>query len=171
MGRTTRALCSWNTLELFSRSIVFFQQLAHAIVRESFDPVIVAARHVVIIDQSVDDRFFGCLHRGGEDRVHSIVRHGRNRMGDWVGVSRARVRRRKGDEQITRAVARDRTGAGESERNPTRKSFELIWQKRRIGGNNGDARATLFLVNFAWNFFANRNAGYRELCAAAEISL
>ena len=54
-------------------AIVLLEQRAQAIVRERFDFVIVAADHVVIVDQSVDDCFFRCLHCRGEERIHSVV--------------------------------------------------------------------------------------------------
>ena len=54
---------------------IFALQLAHAIVRQRRHRVIITTGHVVIVDQSVHHGFFACLYRGGEDRVHAIIRH------------------------------------------------------------------------------------------------
>jgi len=48
--------------------------------------MIVATDHVVIIDQSVDDGFLGRFDRGGEKRVHQIVRHGFDGANRGFGV-------------------------------------------------------------------------------------
>ncbi len=53
--------------------IIFFQQLAHAIVRKRIDAMVVAARHGVVVDQRIHDRFFRGLHNADEERVHKII--------------------------------------------------------------------------------------------------
>ena len=98
-----------------AQSIVFLQELPHSIVRQRFDPVIVAAGHALILDQRIDDRFLDRLHGGLEDRIEPIVRHGLHRVGRLVRIGRAGVGGREGDEQIAGTIARNTSGAGQAE--------------------------------------------------------
>src|SRR5262245_34887787 len=74
-----------------AHSIVFLQELPHSIVRQCFDPVTVAASHVLIVDQRIDDRFLDGLHGRFEDRVEQIVRHGLHRLRRLFRIARAGV--------------------------------------------------------------------------------
>src|SRR5205823_9340473 len=89
---------------------------AQTIMRQCFYFVVVAAGHVVVIDQSVDDGFLGSFDGGGEKRVHQIVRHGFYGANRWFGVGGMRVGGGEGDEQIAGAVAGNAAGPGETER-------------------------------------------------------
>ena len=73
------------------RTVVFFQQFAHAIVRQSFDAMIVAAGHVVIVDERIDDRFLGRLHDRLKDRIEPIVGDCLNRMRELIGICGVRI--------------------------------------------------------------------------------
>ena len=48
------------------RLLVLLEELAEALVGKSFYLVVVAPNHVVVIDQSVDDGFFGGFDGGSE---------------------------------------------------------------------------------------------------------
>src|SRR5207248_9067418 len=99
---------------------------AQTIMWHSFDLMVVAANHVVVIDQSVDDGFFGRFDRGGEKRVHQVVRHGFNGANRWLGVGGMRVGSGEGDEQIAGAVAGNAAGPGETERSAARQTYQLM---------------------------------------------
>ena len=62
------------------------------IVRESIDVMAVAACHSLVIDQRVEDCFFGCLDRRGEQSVHPIVRNGLDSSCRLGGIGRAGIR-------------------------------------------------------------------------------
>ena len=51
-------------------SVVFLQQFAQPIARQHIDAMVVAADHGMIVNQRVDNRFFGSLHYCREQRVH-----------------------------------------------------------------------------------------------------
>jgi len=67
------AICS-RRRQFSARAIVFLQQLAHTIVRQALDFVIVAASHRLIVDQRIYDCLFSRLHDRFEDRIEPIVR-------------------------------------------------------------------------------------------------
>ena len=60
---------------------------------QRIDVMIVSAGHTSIVDERVDDRFFGSFNDTDEDRIYPIVRHGLNRTRDLIGLCRAGVRR------------------------------------------------------------------------------
>src|SRR5437660_12074647 len=96
---------------------------AQTIMWQSFDLMVVAANHVVVIDQGVDDGFFGRFDGGGEKWVHQVVRHGFDGANRWLGVGGMGVGGGEGEEQIPRAVARNAAGASETERSTTGQTF------------------------------------------------
>jgi hypothetical protein len=51
-------------------SVNAFHELAQAIMRQRFDPMIIAASHGAVIDQRIYDRFFRGLHHAAQERVH-----------------------------------------------------------------------------------------------------
>ena len=51
---------------LLTPSPLLVEELAKSVVRKGFYFVTIAAGHVVVIDQSVDDGFFGRFDSGGE---------------------------------------------------------------------------------------------------------
>src|ERR1700730_3277525 len=59
--------------EMLLLAIVFLQQLPHALMRERRHTMIISASHVVIVDERVDNRFFGRLHGRSKKRIHQIV--------------------------------------------------------------------------------------------------
>ena len=72
--------------------IIFFQQLAHAIVRKRIDAMIVAARHGVVVEQRIHDRFFCGLHNADEERVHKIIGNCLHVMYDLIWICDVRIR-------------------------------------------------------------------------------
>src|SRR6266487_7116103 len=112
---------------------MLLEKAAQTIMWQSFDLVVVAADHIVVIDQGVDDGFFGSFDGGGEKRVHQIVRHGFDSANRWFGVSGMGVGGGEGDEQIAGAVAGNAAGAGKTERSAAGQTFQLMREKRRVG--------------------------------------
>src|SRR6266516_4486067 len=153
------------------QAIVFFQQLAHTIVRQSIDVMIVASRHVVIVDERVNDRFFGRLHNCLKDRIEPIVGNCFNGVCEQVGVRGVRIRGGKGDEQIARTISGNASRAGETERRATGEAFQLVRQKRRISRNDDDNGADFLFINLAWNFFTDWNSRNGQLGSASAIRL
>jgi len=92
---------------------------AQTIMRQCFYFVVVAADHVVIVDQGVDDGFLGSFDSGGEKRVHQIVRHSFDGANRWFGVSGMGIGGGKGNEQIAGTVAGNASGPGETKRSAT----------------------------------------------------
>src|SRR5438105_6213081 len=123
--------------------------------RQSFDFVVVAANHVVVVDQGVDDGFFGRFDSGGEEWVHQVVRHGLDGASRWLGVGGMRVGGGEGEEEIAGAVAGNAAGAGKTERSTAGQTFQLMREKRRIGCDHNDDGTRFLFVNGAWNFLAD----------------
>src|SRR5207248_7863734 len=96
---------------------------AQTIMWHSFDLMVVAANHVVVIDQSVNDGFFGSFDRGGEERVHQVVRHDFDGANRWLSVGGMGIGGGEGDKQIAGAVTRNTTSAGETERSTAGQTF------------------------------------------------
>src|SRR5438105_3331593 len=128
---------------------------AQTIMWQSFHLVVVAADHIVVIDQGVGDGFFCRFDGGGEKRVHQVVRHDFNGTNRWLGVGGVRVGSREGDEQIAGAVAGNAAGAGETERSTAGQTFQLMREKRRVGRNDNDDGASFLFINGARNFLAD----------------
>jgi hypothetical protein len=74
------------------KPIVFFEQRAEAIVRERINAMVIAAGHRLIVDQHIQNRFFGGLHNANEKRVHEIIGNCLHVMGDLIWVCDVRVR-------------------------------------------------------------------------------
>ena len=72
-------------------SIILFEQLTQAIVRQSIDTMIIAADHGVIIDQRIHDRFFRGLHDAREKRIHEIIGNCLHVMGDLIWIRDVRI--------------------------------------------------------------------------------
>src|SRR5438874_3055821 len=123
--------------------------------RQCFDLVVVAADHVVVIDQGVDDGFLGSFDGGGEKRVHQVVRQGFDGANRRFGVGGMRVGGGEGDEQIAGAVVGNAAGAGKTERSATGQTFQLMREKRRVCCNHDDDGASFLFVNGAGNFLAD----------------
>ncbi len=120
--------------------------------------MIVRAGHRLIVHKRIHDCFFRRLHDAAKDRVHQIVWDRLDRMGNLIWIGNVGIRRRKGDKQVAGPISRNTAGARETEGRATREPFELIRQQRRIGRDHDDARTSLFLINGARNFFADRDA-------------
>src|SRR5438105_14887664 len=125
---------------------------AQTIMRQCFYFVVVAAGHVVVIDQGVNDGFFGSFDCGGEERVHQIVWHDFDGANRWLGVAGVWVGGGEGNEQIAGAVAGNAAGAGETERSTAGQTFQLMREKRRVGCNHDDDGTRFLVVNGTWNF-------------------
>src|SRR6266576_7207352 len=106
--------------------VTLLEKGAHPIMRQCFDLVVIAAGHVVVIDQGVDDGFFGRFDGGGEKRVDQVVRHGFDGTNRWFGVGGMRVGGGEGDEQIAGAVVGNAAGAGKTERSATGQTLQLM---------------------------------------------
>ena len=52
----------WDSL----RAVVFLQQLAHAVVRKGIDAMAIPARHALVRDEGIHDRFFHGLNGRAE---------------------------------------------------------------------------------------------------------
>ena len=94
---------------------VTLQDLYQRIVWQSLDVVPLVAGHVASGDQRVDDRLLDRLDSSGKKRADLIVWHrpmAQQTVIDTQGV----VGRRKGDEDVARAVAGNRADASEAER-------------------------------------------------------
>src|SRR5256885_10750295 len=100
--------------------------------------MVVATDHVLVIDQSVDDGFFGSFDRGGEKRVHQVVRHGFDGANRWLGVGGMRVGGGESDKQIAGTAAGNATGASEAQRSAAGQTFQLMREKRRVSRDNDD---------------------------------
>src|SRR2546426_2471616 len=73
ISTTWQARSSLHTISLYA--VVFFQQFAQALVRESIDMMIIATRHALICDERVNDPFFGRLSNRIKDRIEPVVGH------------------------------------------------------------------------------------------------
>ncbi len=67
--------------------------------------MIVPTGHALIVDQSINDGFLGCLNSRGENWIHQIVRNCFNRMRKLLGLRSAGIGSGKCDEQIAGAVS------------------------------------------------------------------
>src|SRR5207302_11400081 len=111
------------------------------------DFVVVAANHVVVVNQGVDNGFLGRFDSGGEKWVHQVVRHGLDGASRWLGVGGMRVGGGEGEEEIAGAVAGNAAGAGKTERSTAGQTFQLMRQKGRISRNHDDDGAGFLFVN------------------------
>src|SRR5437660_10573289 len=102
------------------------QDLAQLIVRQRFDAMIVASDHCLVMDQCIDDRFFGGLHHPREKRVHEIVGNRLHVMWDLIRVRGIWICSRKSDEQIAGAISRNCSRSGKAKRHATRKPLQLV---------------------------------------------
>ncbi len=60
--------------------------------RKRIDVMIVAARHGVVVDQRIHDRFFRGLHNADEERVHEIVGNCLYVVCDLIWIREVRIR-------------------------------------------------------------------------------
>ena len=105
--------------DALDQAAVLLEQPHEVCMRQGFRVRAAVALHVTRGDQRVDDRFFGALHGGPEQRIEMVVadRRGlRNRR----PLQRSRIRGRERDEDVTGTVAGDAAHATEAERGTAR---------------------------------------------------
>src|SRR5579863_4569224 len=120
-----------------SSTVIFFEDLLQLVVRQSDDSAPVDAGHGFCADHGVDDGFFRGLDRGFKKRADAFVGHNLDCVGAGLGVG-MRIGSRKGNENITGAVAGDGSGAREAQRGTPGNALELVWQKWRVGSDDDD---------------------------------
>src|SRR5438552_8735068 len=138
---------------------------------QGFHAMVIAANHIVIIDERVNDCFFHPFYRRGEERVHRIIWHGLDCSRGGIGIGRVRIRRGKCHKQIAGTVSGNAPRARQAKRSAPRQSFQLMEHKRRISSDYNNNRTGILFVNRTWKFFAHRNADDGQLRPAPAIRL
>jgi hypothetical protein len=91
------------------------------------DLAAVAADHVRVRDERVQNRLVDGLDDRAEDGAQALVRHGFEGVGADIGsLEKRAIRRREGEKDVARAMACNGTTAADAEPAAAREAFELV---------------------------------------------
>ena len=144
MGRR-RSRDATNSLDGRLLAPVLLHDGSETVCRKRENPKIVRAGHSLRGEHRVDNCPFGRLNRRGEQRRDAPVREHTD-GGTVAGGRGAGVRRREGNENVTRRILAPSTHPAYAKRHPRRDALQLVRKQRRVRGDDDDDRPCSVIV-------------------------